>query len=71
MRPVVIGLCAGLLGAVALARALRHLLFGVGPLDPIALGGVVLLLVMTAALACYLPAKRASQLDPLTALRQE
>jgi putative ABC transport system permease protein len=71
MRPVIVGLVIGLAGAVALAQALRHLLFGVGPLDPLALGGVALTLLVTAAIACYLPARRASKLDPLLALRIE
>jgi ABC-type antimicrobial peptide transport system permease subunit len=71
MRPVIAGLVIGLLGAVALAQTLRHLLFGVGPLDPLALGGVALTLLLTAAIACYLPARRAAKLDPLLALRVE
>jgi putative ABC transport system permease protein len=56
---------------MALAQTLRSLLFGIGPLDPLALGAVVLVLLVTAALACYLPARRAAKLDPLIALRQE
>jgi len=71
MRPVFIGVGAGVLGAMALAQAMRHLLFGIGPLDPAAFGGVALVLLMAAALACYLPARRAAELDPLTALRQD
>ena len=58
------GLVIGLLGGVALAQTLRHLLFGVGPLDPLSLGGVALTLLVMAAIACYLPARRAAQLDP-------
>jgi ABC-type antimicrobial peptide transport system permease subunit len=71
MQPVVIGVGAGALGAIALAQSMRHLLFGVGPLDPAAFGGVALVLLIAAALACYLPARRAADLDPLTALRQD
>jgi putative ABC transport system permease protein len=56
---------------VALAQTMRHLLFGVGPLDPAAFGGVAFVLLIAAALACYLPARRAAGLDPLTALRQD
>jgi putative ABC transport system permease protein len=70
MQPAVVGLGAGLLGAVALAQVLQHLLFGIGPLDHVALGSVTLLLLTTAALACYVPARRASRLDPITALRR-
>jgi predicted permease len=71
MRPVIAGLVIGLLGAASLAQTLRHLLYGVGPLDPLALGGVALTLLVTAAIACYLPARRAAKLDPLLALRVE
>ena len=71
MRPVIAGLVLGLLGTMALAQAWRHLLYGVGPLDPLALGGVALALLVTAAVACYLPARRAAKLDTLLALRAE
>jgi putative ABC transport system permease protein len=69
MRPVVIGLGIGMAGAVATATLLRGLLFGVAPTDPVALGGVAVLLLVTAAAACYVPAHRASRLDPVVALR--
>jgi putative ABC transport system permease protein len=71
MKPVVIGLAAGLAGAVAIAGALRSLLFGITPTDPVSLGGVALILLFTSALACYLPARRAARLDPMMALRHE
>jgi putative ABC transport system permease protein len=71
MWPVLIGLGAGLIAAVAIARTLRSLLFDVAPLDPLALGGVVLILLLTSGLACYLPARRAAALDPLAALRHD
>jgi ABC-type antimicrobial peptide transport system permease subunit len=71
MRPVWIGLSVGLCGAVLSARAMRRLLFGITPTDPTALGGVAFLLLATAILACYLPARRASRLDPAAALRHE
>ena len=60
MRPVAAGLAMGLAGAVMIATALRSLLFGVVPTDPVSLGGVVLVLVLTSGLAYYLPARRAA-----------
>jgi putative ABC transport system permease protein len=71
MRPVLTGLLAGLCGAVAIAQALRSLLFGIAPTDPISLASVVLVLLATSGLACYLPARRAARLDPMLALRHE
>jgi putative ABC transport system permease protein len=71
MQPVVIGLLAGMAGAIAIASALRSLLFGITPTDPVSLGSVVLVLLLTSGLACYLPARRAAALDPMTALRHE
>jgi len=71
MRPVLIGLLAGLGGAIAIARAARSLLFEITPADPLSLGAVVLVLLLTSGLACYLPARRAAALDPMTALRHE
>ncbi|HYN10075.1 MAG TPA: ABC transporter permease [Vicinamibacterales bacterium] len=69
MRPVLVGLFAGLVGAVAVAIALRSLLFEVAPTDPLALGLVSLVLLLTSGLACYLPARRAARVDPVVALR--
>jgi putative ABC transport system permease protein len=71
MRPVLVGLVAGITGAVAIGRALSSVLFEISPTDPLALGSVTALLLATAAIACYLPARRASRLDPMTALRSE
>jgi putative ABC transport system permease protein len=66
-----IGLAAGLLGAFAASRALRSVLYNVAPLDPAALIGALLTLSLVALVACFLPARRASLVDPIEALRME
>jgi putative ABC transport system permease protein len=70
-RPVLIGLAAGLLSAMAVGTAARSLLYGISPADAASLAGVAALLLLTSALACYMPARRASQMDPAAALRHE
>jgi len=71
MRLTFLGLAIGLPIAFLLARSLAALLFGVEAADPISFIGLPLLLAAVAALACYLPARRAAGLDPLKALRHE
>lgn len=71
LTPVAIGLFAGLLGALALGRALASLLFEMSPGDPRTLGAVVIVLGVVALAACWLPARRAVRSDPVTALRIE
>jgi putative ABC transport system permease protein len=67
---VAVGLGLGLIASLLVGRALTSVLFGVTAEDPIAIGTAALLMLATAACACYLPAARASRLDPLTALRE-
>jgi predicted lysophospholipase L1 biosynthesis ABC-type transport system permease subunit len=71
MRWLTGGLLAGLAGALALARLLRGLLFGVGPADAWTFGGVVTLLTLVSVAACWHPASRAVNTDPLAVLREE
>jgi putative ABC transport system permease protein len=65
------GLLAGLAGSASLSRFLSGLLFGLSAFDPLTLGAAALLLAAAASIACYLPAHRASRLEPLAALRAE
>ena len=71
MRLAGIGVAIGLLGAAVAARLVRGLLYGVSPLDPVAFSVVPLTLVAVAALAVYLPARRAAGVDPIRALKTE
>ncbi|HEX5474810.1 MAG TPA: ABC transporter permease [Vicinamibacterales bacterium] len=66
-----VGIALGTAGAIVTTPALRSLLFGVQPLDPPTFGTAALLLFVVAALATYIPARRASQVDPQIALRSE
>jgi ABC-type antimicrobial peptide transport system permease subunit len=65
------GLAGGLLGSVVVSRFLTRQLYGVSPLDPTAYAIVALVLAIAAILATWLPARRATQVDPATALRAE
>ena len=71
MMPVLVGTAVGILADLAATRALRSMLFGVTPLDPVSLAAGPALLTVIALLACYIPARRALRVDPLTALREE
>jgi putative ABC transport system permease protein len=71
LRPAVLGLVLGIVGAVALSGFVRSLLFGVSATDPVTFVLVSLSLLVVAAAACFVPARRATRVDPLVALRNE
>jgi ABC-type antimicrobial peptide transport system permease subunit len=71
LAPVAMGVAVGALAAGALTRVVASMLFGVSALDPVTFGGVALLLALVAGLAGYLPARRATRVDPALALRCE
>ena len=71
LRTVLIGTVIGVAASFAVTRAIRSLLFGVTPSDPLTFAAVIALLVSVALLACYIPARRATKVEPMVALRDE
>jgi putative ABC transport system permease protein len=71
LRTIFVGVAIGIAGSLVLTRTVESLLFGVTATDPLTFGGVTLLLVLTALLACFIPARRATKVDPMVALRHE
>lgn len=71
MTTTAIGVAIGIVASLGLTRTIESLLFGVTPTDPVTFAAVIAALTAIATLACYLPARRATDADPMDALRQE
>jgi putative ABC transport system permease protein len=71
MQLVLMGVAGGLVGAVLLTRLMREMLFGISATDPLTFSLIAVLLTIVAGLACYFPARRATKVDPIIALREQ
>ena len=66
-----IGIGLGLVAAFGLSRFLGSMLYGISPTDPVTLAGISIFMLLVVLAACYIPARRATRIDPMTALRFE
>jgi ABC-type antimicrobial peptide transport system permease subunit len=71
MKLASLGVAIGLIAAFGLTRLMKSLLFGVSETDPLTFVAIATLLVFVALLACWIPARRATRIDPMIALRSE
>ncbi|HXM14822.1 MAG TPA: FtsX-like permease family protein, partial [Candidatus Eremiobacteraceae bacterium] len=67
----IIGLLIGLLGSYGVGHLMKSTLYGIGSIDPIAFSAVAAILMFSALIACYIPARRATHVDPMAALREQ
>jgi ABC-type antimicrobial peptide transport system permease subunit len=71
MRFVLLGVVFGTAASLAVTRLMKSLLFGLSATDPVTYGGVAVLLATVALLACWIPARRSTKVDPMVALQRE